>query len=161
MGVLPLNVRNRLTKKAAKVARLAFTREKLESARASSGSVEVRAAVATINCVPYASFSLKLSLRPLLLHSRDLHVQQARRTPPACQNRGQSAQAKPQRRSSSSARCVLKLSSAPFEQRSKPSARRSKLIANAAVASTSRCSSLKLMCVSVNSIRRLDSQQRR
>ena len=75
MNELPLNVRNRLAKKAAKDARLASAREKLESRRASSGSIEVRAAFATIYCTPRASFSLKLSLRPLLLRSRDLHVQ--------------------------------------------------------------------------------------
>ena len=161
MDALPPNISNKMAKKAAKNARAATAREILESTRASSGSVEVRAAFVTIYCAPRASFSIKLRLRPLLLRSRDLHVQQAKRTPAARKNRGQSAQGASKRRLSSSARCVIKLSSAPFEQRPKPSARRPKLIAFTVVASTSRRSSSTPMCASVNSTRRLDNQQRR
>ena len=52
MNELPLNVRNRLAKKVAKVARLASAREKSESMRASIGSVEMRAAYVIICCAP-------------------------------------------------------------------------------------------------------------
>ena len=55
MGALLLNIRNKMAKKAAKIARLASAREKLESLRASIGSVEVRAAFVIIYCAPRAS----------------------------------------------------------------------------------------------------------
>ena len=158
MHALPPNIRNRMAKKAAKVARLASARENLESTRASSGSVEVRAAFATIYCAPRASFSLILSLRPLLLRSRDLHVQQAKRTPAARKNRGQNAQGTPKRCLSSSAKRARK--SAPCappskrgstKQKSAPLTSWPSLSASVGYASTSRRSSPMPMCASPNS----------